>query len=101
MRKGVARRAAAGVIAPARARGAVPLATVRCLLRRAGDTVAVMVTPLARLDELGIALPEVVAPLAAYVPALRSGSLVFTAGQLPMVAGALPRTGKVGADVSA
>jgi enamine deaminase RidA (YjgF/YER057c/UK114 family) len=66
----------------------------------AADTVAAMVSPLARLDELGITLPAVVPPLAAYVPARRSGSLVFTAGQLPMVAGALPRTGKVGGAVS-
>jgi enamine deaminase RidA (YjgF/YER057c/UK114 family) len=49
-----------------------------------------------RLAELGIALPEVVAPLAAYVPAKAHGDLVFTAGQLPMVSGALPATGKVG-----
>ena len=49
-----------------------------------------------RLAELGLELPEVVAPLAAYVPAKTSGSLVFTAGQLPFVAGALPATGKVG-----
>jgi enamine deaminase RidA (YjgF/YER057c/UK114 family) len=55
----------------------------------------------ARLTELGITLPPVVPPAAAYVPALRSGSLVFTAGQVPMVDGALPRTGKVGADVPA
>ena len=60
-----------------------------------------MTRPLARLDELGIVLPPVVTPLAAYVPAVRTGSLVFTAGQLPMVAGALPATGKVGAEVSA
>lgn len=50
----------------------------------------------ARLAELGIELPEVVPPVAAYVPAVVSGSLVFTAGQLPMVSGALPATGKVG-----
>jgi enamine deaminase RidA (YjgF/YER057c/UK114 family) len=50
-----------------------------------------------RLAELGITLPEVVPPVAAYVPAIVSGSLVFTAGQLPMVNGALPATGKVGA----
>ena len=49
-----------------------------------------------RLAELGLELPEVVAPLAAYVPAKTSGSLVFTAGQLPLVAGALRATGKVG-----
>jgi enamine deaminase RidA (YjgF/YER057c/UK114 family) len=52
-----------------------------------------------RLAELGIELPEVVAPLAAYVPAKRSGNLVYTAGQLPIVAGELTATGKVGADV--
>jgi enamine deaminase RidA (YjgF/YER057c/UK114 family) len=49
-----------------------------------------------RLAELGIRLPEVVPPVAAYVPALVNGSLVYTAGQLPMVSGALPITGKVG-----
>jgi enamine deaminase RidA (YjgF/YER057c/UK114 family) len=50
----------------------------------------------ARLTELGIDLPEVVPPVAAYVPAVINGSLVYTAGQLPMVSGALPATGKVG-----
>jgi enamine deaminase RidA (YjgF/YER057c/UK114 family) len=50
----------------------------------------------ARLTELGIQLPNVVPPVAAYVPALVNGSLVYTAGQLPMVSGALPLTGKVG-----
>jgi enamine deaminase RidA (YjgF/YER057c/UK114 family) len=59
-----------------------------------------MTTPLQRLAELGITLPAVVPPLAAYVPAARSGSLVFTAGQLPMVEGAMAVTGKVGAEVS-
>ncbi|WP_284232417.1 RidA family protein [Mycobacterium antarcticum] len=54
-----------------------------------------------RLAELGIELPEVVTPLAAYVPAVRTGNLVYTSGQLPMVAGELPQKGKVGADVSA
>lgn len=54
----------------------------------------------ARLAELGIELPEVVAPLAAYVPAVRTGNLVFTAGQLPIESGELARTGKVGADVT-
>jgi enamine deaminase RidA (YjgF/YER057c/UK114 family) len=54
----------------------------------------------ARLSEQGIVLPEVVAPLAAYVPAVRSGNLVYTAGQLPMTAGKLVATGKVGADVT-
>jgi enamine deaminase RidA (YjgF/YER057c/UK114 family) len=53
-----------------------------------------------RLTELGIELPEVVTPLAAYVPAVRTGNLVYTSGQLPMVAGALSKAGKVGADVT-
>lgn len=50
----------------------------------------------ARLAELGITLPTPPAPLAAYVPAVRSGSHVWTAGQLPLVDGELPVTGKVG-----
>jgi enamine deaminase RidA (YjgF/YER057c/UK114 family) len=45
-------------------------------------------------------LPQLVAPLAAYVPAVRSGNLVYTAGQLPFVDGKLPVTGKVGVDVT-
>jgi enamine deaminase RidA (YjgF/YER057c/UK114 family) len=49
-----------------------------------------------RLAELGIRLPDVVPPVAAYVPAKAYGDLVYTAGQLPMVSGALPATGKVG-----
>jgi len=52
-----------------------------------------------RLAELGIELPTVVAPLASYLPAVRTGQLVYTSGQLPMVDGALPATGKVGAEV--
>lgn len=55
----------------------------------------------ARLEELGLQLPEVVKPVAAYIPAVVSGNLVFTAGQLPFVDGALPQTGKVGAAVDA
>ena len=54
----------------------------------------------ARLAQLGIELPHVAKPLAAYVPAARSGNLVYTAGQLPMQAGKLARTGKVGTDVT-
>ncbi|MDM7855326.1 RidA family protein [Cellulomonas alba] len=54
-----------------------------------------------RLAELGLALPTVAAPVAAYVPAVRSGSMVYVSGQLPFVAGALPATGKVGAEVDA
>jgi len=50
----------------------------------------------ARLAELVIVLPEVAAPVAAYVPAVVSGSYVHTSGQLPFTAGALPATGKVG-----
>ncbi len=53
-----------------------------------------------RLEELGIELPGVVAPVAAYVPAVRSGSQVFTAGQVPIVEGKLATAGKVGAAVS-
>ena len=50
----------------------------------------------ARLAKLGIRLPPVAAPVASYVPAVRTGSLVFTSGQLPFVDGGLRRTGKVG-----
>jgi enamine deaminase RidA (YjgF/YER057c/UK114 family) len=53
-----------------------------------------------RLTELGITLPSVVPPVAAYVPAARTGSLVYTAGQLPMVNGKLTTIGKVGAEVT-
>jgi enamine deaminase RidA (YjgF/YER057c/UK114 family) len=56
-------------------------------------------TPEERLAALGLALPEVTPPLAAYVPAVISGSLVFTAGQIPVVDGNLIATGKVGAEV--
>jgi enamine deaminase RidA (YjgF/YER057c/UK114 family) len=59
-----------------------------------------MTSALARLQELGITLPPVATPLASYIPARRSGSYVFTSGQLPMVDGALPQAGKVGAEVS-
>jgi enamine deaminase RidA (YjgF/YER057c/UK114 family) len=52
-----------------------------------------------RLAELGLSVPAVAAPLAAYVPAVRAGDLVWTSGQLPFVDGKLPATGKVGADV--
>jgi enamine deaminase RidA (YjgF/YER057c/UK114 family) len=57
-------------------------------------------TPSSRLTELGHTLPEVVPPLAAYVPASRVGDLIFTAGQVPMQDGALLHVGKVGADVT-
>ena len=50
-------------------------------------------SPEARLAALGLELPAVPAPLAAYVPAVRTGRYVYTAGQLPMVAGKLLMTG--------
>jgi enamine deaminase RidA (YjgF/YER057c/UK114 family) len=53
-----------------------------------------------RLAQLGLSVPDVVAPVAAYVPAVRSGSLVFTAGQVPMRDGRLVATGKVGGEVT-
>ena len=60
-----------------------------------------MTSPSSRLDKLGIALPAVATPAGSYVPARRTGSLVFTAGQVPFVDGSLAATGKVGAAVSA
>jgi enamine deaminase RidA (YjgF/YER057c/UK114 family) len=56
--------------------------------------------PEERLAALGLMLPEVVPPVAAYVPTVRSGSLIFTSGQLPIVDGLMPLTGKVGAEVT-
>lgn len=58
------------------------------------------VSPEDRLAELGLTLPGVAAPVAAYVPALRTGNYIYTAGQLPFVDGKLPQTGKVGAEVT-
>jgi enamine deaminase RidA (YjgF/YER057c/UK114 family) len=58
------------------------------------------VTPESKLAELGLSLPPVTVPVAAYVPAVRTGPYVYTAGQLPLVDGKLPMTGKVGAEVS-
>ncbi len=52
-----------------------------------------------RLAELGLEVPATSKPVAAYIPAVSSGNLVFTSGQLPMVDGVLPLTGKVGAEV--
>lgn len=54
----------------------------------------------AKLAELGLTLPIAAKPVAAYVPAVRTGNLVFTAGQLPMRDGAMVSTGKVGTQVS-
>ncbi len=58
-------------------------------------------SPEARLAALGLTLPKVTAPLASYVPAVRTGNYVYTAGQLPFVDGVLPATGKVGAGIDA
>jgi enamine deaminase RidA (YjgF/YER057c/UK114 family) len=58
-------------------------------------------SPAERLAALGLTLPTVVTPLAAYVPAVRTGSTVYTAGQLPMADGQLLSAGKVGAEVGA
>ena len=60
-----------------------------------------MSTPYERLAELGLSVPAVVPPLAAYVPARRSGAYVHTSGQLPMREGTMIATGKVGGDVTA
>jgi enamine deaminase RidA (YjgF/YER057c/UK114 family) len=54
-----------------------------------------------RLTALGISIPEVVPPVASYVPAARTGNLVFTSGQLPFVSGELIATGLLGKDVDA
>ena len=59
-----------------------------------------MTLPSRRLADLGLSLPAVVPPLAAYVPAVRFEDLVYTAGQLPLVNGELRAVGKVGAEVS-
>jgi len=60
-----------------------------------------MSTPEERLAELGLSVPDVPKPVAAYVPAVRSGHQVFTSGQLPMRGGELMAVGKVGGEVSA
>ena len=59
-----------------------------------------MSTPEERLTELGLSIPEVPKPVAAYIPALRTGNHVYTSGQLPMREGQLMYTGKVGGEVS-
>ena len=59
-----------------------------------------MTTPSERLAALGLQLPPVAAPIAAYVPATRSGAQVITSGQLPLVDGRLVAAGKVGAEVA-
>jgi enamine deaminase RidA (YjgF/YER057c/UK114 family) len=57
--------------------------------------------PYARLAELGLAVPPVAPPLAAYVPAVQTGNHVYVSGQLPLVDGELLATGKVGSEVNA
>lgn len=59
-----------------------------------------MTTPEQRLSDLGHPLPKVAAPAGAYVPAVRTGDLVWTSGQLPFRDGALALTGRVGAEVT-
>lgn len=59
-----------------------------------------MSTPEERLAALGLTVPEVAKPVAAYIPAVRSGNHVFTSGQLPMRDGQLMNTGKVGGEVT-
>jgi enamine deaminase RidA (YjgF/YER057c/UK114 family) len=59
-----------------------------------------MSTPEEKLAELGLVVPDVAKPVAAYVPAVRTGNHVYTSGQLPMRDGQLMRTGKVGGEVS-
>lgn len=57
-------------------------------------------TPEERLADLGLSVPEVAKPVAAYIPAVRSGQFVYTSGQLPMREGQLMLTGKVGGEVT-
>lgn len=59
-----------------------------------------MTAPTRRLAELGVVLPAAAAPAGSYVSARRSGSLVFTAGQVPFVDGRLAATGKVGTQIT-
>ncbi|HET6625012.1 MAG TPA: RidA family protein [Nocardioidaceae bacterium] len=59
-----------------------------------------MSTPEERLADLGLSVPEVAKPVAAYVPAVRTGSYIYTSGQLPMREGELIATGKVGGEVT-
>src|SRR5260370_6008911 len=76
----------------------------RAQLRAAGrlhEAGEVMSSAAEQLAALGLTLPPVTAPVAAYVPAVRTGSYVYVSGQLPVVDGKLPATGKVGDAVSA
>lgn len=60
-----------------------------------------MASPTERLRELGITLPSVASPAGAYIPARRTGDLVFTSGQVPFVDGKIAAVGKVGAEIDA
>src|SRR5580692_5125134 len=75
----------------------------RAQLRAAGrlHEAGEIVSPGEQLAALGLTLPPVTAPLAAYIPAVRTGSYVYVSGQLPVVDGKLPATGRVGDAVSA
>src|SRR6185437_1066423 len=66
---------------------------------RLHETSARLVSASARLAELGLTLPPVAAPVASYQPAVRTGSYVYTSGQLPLVDGKLPAMGKVGGQI--
>lgn len=59
-----------------------------------------MIDVKAKLSEIGLTLPVAAKPVAAYVPAIRTGNLIFTAGQLPLVDGAMSLTGKIGEKIS-
>ena len=59
-----------------------------------------MIDVKAKLSEIGLTLPIAAKPVAAYVPAIRTGNLIFTAGQLPLVDGAMSLTGKIGEKIS-
>ena len=59
-----------------------------------------MIDVKAKLSEMGLTLPIAAKPVAAYVPAIRTGNLIFTAGQLPLVEGAMSLTGKIGEKIS-
>jgi enamine deaminase RidA (YjgF/YER057c/UK114 family) len=65
-------------------------------MTHSGEPAAALGVVEQRLAQLGLAIPALVAPVAAYVPAVHDGRYVYSSGQLPMVSGAMPHTGKVG-----
>src|SRR5215475_6074726 len=91
------RQLGAGRVGARHGRARAHARPARGLLQAAGGVGAVTMAD--RLAELGVALPPVPVPVAAYVPAVRTGDLVYTSGQLPIVAGELVATGRVGAEV--